>query len=90
MLPGNGTPVAGVSGSGEHERVGYCGHGGAGGVMRPAAWSCWISWGIVGSTIFADAVPVSAAQPASRPQTIAARFILNNPASRLGRSNSSN
>src|SRR5947199_9974440 len=40
MLPGNGSVVANASGTGVHEREGYCGQGGGGGLMpRAAAWS---------------------------------------------------
>src|SRR5437763_17023784 len=67
MLPGNGTPRAGVSGTGVHETpIEYCGHGGAGGTIAPTAWSCCASCLELGKRIgFADAAPVQASNAAA-------------------------
>src|SRR5437763_12681458 len=62
MLPGYGTPVAGVSGTGVHDtpREDW-GHGGAGGLIAPTAWSCWISLVRVGKNT--GCAEATAAQP---------------------------
>src|SRR5436305_8709606 len=51
MFPGNGSVVAGVSGRGVHDSVGYCGHGGGGGLIARAARCCAISLASVGMKI---------------------------------------
>src|SRR5436309_5200325 len=58
MLPGHGSVVANASGTGVHDAVGYCGHGGGGGFTARWARCCWISLVIVGMKMgFAEAAP---------------------------------
>src|SRR5258708_4453287 len=51
MLPGYGKVVANASGTGVQDTLGYCGHGGGGGLTARAARCCWISLAIVGLKI---------------------------------------
>src|SRR5437016_1961275 len=61
MLPGNGSVVAGVSGTGVHDRIMYCGHGGGGGFV--SAFCAATSFAMVGIRIgFADAAAAKASE----------------------------
>src|SRR3954465_635457 len=85
MLPGYGSVVANASGIGVQDKVPYCGHGGAGGVISPAALFCWAFSLMFGMRMgFADAADAAISEPASTRVTDAAnrRECFNKTASR--------
>src|SRR5436190_7783700 len=93
MLAGSGSVVANASGIGVHDKpVPYCGHGGAGGVILPAARFCWAFSFRLGITIgFAEAADAASNEPASTRVADAAsrRVFLNKGPSRADDAGSS-
>src|SRR2546421_13107534 len=65
MLPGNGSVVANASGTGVHETVGYCGHGGGGLTARADRWA-WTVFARLGMTIRLAAAVVAKISEAAR------------------------